>query len=163
MHSKVQLNRKQLTRASKEMAFANNDTVQKRKNAQRIYKGSTNSATRAAAKKTLEIETERNREITELENIFLDALKKIKSPAELDNEKRTKAKTAKAESERVKRDIKKLNASGKKIDVELSELEIKIIIASLKRSESAVKKGKINATGKEYLYRLIKDFEGLIK
>ena len=52
--SKVQLNRKQLTRASKEMAFANNDTVQKRKNAQRIYKGSTNSATRAAAKKISE-------------------------------------------------------------------------------------------------------------
>lgn len=161
--SKVQLNRKQLTRVSKEMAFANNDTVQKRKNAQRIYKGSTNSATRAAAKKTLEIETERNREITELENIFLAALKKIKSPAELEADKRIKAKTAKDESERVKRDIKKLNASGKKIDVELSELEIKIIIASLKRSESAVKKGKINATGKEYLYRLIKDFEGLIR
>lgn len=161
--AKVKLNEKQLKRASKEMEFANNDTIQKRKNAQRIYKGSTKRATRAAAKKTLEAETVRNREITELENIFLDALKKIKSPAELEADKRAKAKTAKAESERVKNDIKKLNAAGKKIDVELSELEIKIIIASLKRSESAVKKGKINATGKEYLMRLIKDFEGLIK
>ena len=161
--AKVKLNEKQLLRASKEMAFANSDTIQKRKNAQRIYKGSTKKATRAAAKKTLEAETVRNREITELENIFLEALKKIKSPAELEADKRAKAKTAKAESERVKNDIKKLNAAGKKIDVELSELEIKIIIASLRRSESAVKKGKINATGKEYLIRLIKDFEGLIK
>lgn len=161
--AKVKLNEKQLRRASKEMEFANNDTIQKRKNAQRIYKGSTKRTTRAAAKKTLEAETVRNREITELENIFLEALKKIKSPAELEADKRAKAKTAKAESERVKNDIKKLNAAGKKIYVELSELEIKIIIASLKRSESAVKKGKINATGKEYLIRLIKDFEGLIK
>jgi len=161
--AKVKLNEKQLLRASKEMAFANGDTIQKRKNAQRIFKGSTKKATRDAAKKTLEAETVRNREITELENIFLEALKKIKSPAELEADKRAKAKTAKAESERVKNDVKKLNASGKKIDVELSELEIKIIIASLRRSESAVKKGKINATGKEYLMRLIKDFEGLIK
>jgi hypothetical protein len=161
--SKVKLNEKQLIRASKEMAFANNDTIQKRKNAQRIYKGSKKKATRDAAKKTLEVETVRNREITELENIFLEALKKIKSPAEMEADKRAKAKTAKSESERVKNDIKKLNAAGKKIDVELSELEIKIIIASLRRSESAVKKGKINATGKEYLMRLIKDFEGLIK
>lgn len=161
--AKVKLNEKQLLRASKEMAFANGDTIQKRKNAQRIFNGSTKKATRDAAKKTLEAETVRNREITELENIFLEALKKIKSPAELEAEKRAKAKTAKDESERVKNDIKKLNAAGKKIDVELSELEIKIIIASLRRSESAVKKGKINATGKEYLMRLIKDFEGLIK
>lgn len=160
--AKVKLNEKQLIRASKEMAFANNDTIQKRKNAQRIYKGSTKKETRDAAKKTLESETVRNREITELENIFLEALKKIKSPAELEADKRTKAKTAKAESDRVKNDIKKLNASGKKIDVELSELEIKIIVASLKRSETAVKRGKINATGAEYLKRLIKDFENLI-
>lgn len=161
--AKVKLNEKQLLRASKEMSFANNDTIQKRKNAQRIFNGSTKKATRDAAKKTLDAEIVRNREITELENIFLEALKKIKSPEELEADKRAKAKTAKAESERVKNDIKKLNAAGKKIDVELSELEIKIIIASLKRSESAVKKGKINATGKEYLMRLIKDFEGLIK
>lgn len=161
--AKVKLNEMQLKRASKEMAFANNDTIQKRKNAQRIYKGTTKKATRATAKKTLEQETVRNREITELENIFLEALKKIKSPAELEADKREKQKKAKAESERVKNDIKKLNAAGKKIDVELSELEIKIIIASLRRSESAVKKGKINATGKEYLIRLIKDFEGLIR
>lgn len=161
--AKVKLNEKQLKRASKEMAFANNDTIQKRKNAQRIYKGSTKQTTRNAAKKTLEAETVRNREITELENIFLDALKSIKSPAELEADKRAKSAATKSETERVKRDINKLNASGKKIDVELSELEIKIIIASLRRSESAVKKGKINATGKEYLIRLIKDFEGLIK
>lgn len=161
--AKVKLNEKQLKRASKEMAFANNDTIQKRKNAQRIYKGSTKQTTRNAAKKTLEAETVRNREITELENIFLDALKKIKSPSELEADKRAKSDATKSETERVKRDIKKLNESGKKIDVELSELEIKIIIASLRRSESAVKKGKINATGKEYLIRLIKDFEGLIK
>ncbi len=160
--AKVKLNEKQLKRASKEMAFANNDTIQKRKNAQRIYKGSTKRTTRAAAKKTLEAETVRNREITELENIFLEALKKIKSPSELEADKRAKSAATKSETERVKRDIKKLNASGKKIDVELSELEIKIIVASLKRSENAVKRGKINATGAEYLKRLIKDFENLI-
>lgn len=118
---------------------------------------------KAGAKKIFEAESQRQKEIEELCNIFDAALKKIKSPAELEADKRAKAKTAKAESERVKNDIKKLNAAGKKIDVELSELEIKIIIASLRRSESAVKKGKINATGKEYLMRLIKDFEGLIK
>lgn len=160
--AKVKLNEKQLIRASKEMAFANNDTIQKRKNAQRIFKGSTKKETIDAAKKTLEAETVRNREITELENIFIEALKKIKSPAELEADKRAKSAATKSETERVKRDIKKLNASGKKIDVELSELEIKIIVASLKRSENAVKRGKINATGAEYLKRLIKDFENLI-
>lgn len=160
--AKVKLNEKQLIRASKEMAFANNDTIQKRKNAQRIFNGSTKKATRDAAKKTLEAETVRNREITELENIFIEALKKIKSPAELEAEKRAKSAATKSETERVKRDIKKLNASGKKIDVELSELEIKIIVASLKRSENAVNRGKINATGAEYLKQLIKDFENLI-
>lgn len=160
--AKVKLNEKQLIRASKEMAFANNDTIQKRKNAQRIFKGSTKKATIDAAKKTLEEETVRNREITELENIFIEALKKIKSPAELEADKRAKSAATKSETERVKRDIKKLNASGKKIDVELSELEIKLIIASLKRSENAIKRGKINATGAEYLKRLIKDFENLI-
>lgn len=160
--AKVKLNEKQLLRASKEMAFANGDTIQKRKNAQRIFKGSTKKETRDAAKKTLEAETVRNREITELENIFLEALKKIKSPAELEAEKRAKSAATKSETERVKRDINKLNASGKKIDVELSELEIKIIVASLKRSENAVKRGKINATGAEYLKQLIKDFENLI-
>lgn len=160
--AKVKLNEKQLIRASKEMAFANNDTIQKRKNAQRIFKGSTKKETIDAAKKTLEAETVRNREITELENIFIEALKKIKSPAELEADKRAKSAATKSETERVKRDIKKLNASGKKIDVELSELEIKLIIASLKRSKNAVKRGKINATGAEYLKRLIKDFENLI-
>lgn len=160
--AKVKLNEKQIKRGKLELEGGFKNASEKLSNAKKMM-FSGKREVKAAAKKTLKEQTERKNEIDELQKIFDKALKKIKSPAELEADKRTKSKTAKAESERVKRDIKKLNASGKKIDVELSELEIKIIIASLKRSESAVKKGKINATGKEYLYRLIKDFEGLIK
>ena len=160
--AKVKLSEKQLKVGQRELDGAYNASQQKKKNARRrIESGS--GKFKAGAKKIFEAESQRQKEIEELCKIFDTALKKIKSPAELEADKRAKAKTTKAESERVKNDIKKLNAAGKKIDVELSELEIKIIIASLKRSESAVKKGKINATGKEYLMRLIKDFEGLIK
>ena len=160
--AKVKLNEKQLKVGQRELDGAYNASQQKKKNARRMIESGSGKF-KAGAKKIFESESQRQKEIEELCNIFDAALKKIKSPSELEAEKKVKAKTAKAESERVKNDIKKLNAAGKKIDVELSELEIKIIIASLKRSESAVKKGKINATGKEYLYRLIKDFEGLIK
>lgn len=160
--AKVKLNEKQMKRGKLELEDGFKNASEKLSNAKKMM-FSGKREVKAAAKKTLKEQTERKNEIDELQKIFDRALKKIKSPAELEADKRIKAKTAKDESERVKRDIKKLNASGKKIDVELSELEIKIIIASLKRSESAVKKGKINATGKEYLYRLIKDFEGLIK
>lgn len=160
--AKVKLNEKQIKRGKFELEGGFKNASEKLSNAKKMM-FSGKREVKAEAKKTLKEQTERKNEIDELQKIFDNALKKIKSPAELEDDKRSKAKTAKAESERVKRDIKKLNASGKKIDVELSELEIKIIIASLKRSESAVKKGKINATGKEYLYRLIKDFEGLIK
>lgn len=160
--AKVQLNKKQIERGKKEFESGFANAREKLSNAKKMM-FSGKREVKAAAKKTLKEQSERQKEIDELQKIFEAALKKIKSPSELEAEKTVKAKTAKAESERVKNDIKKLNAAGKKIDVELSELEIKIIIASLKRSESAVKKGKINATGKEYLYRLIKDFEGLIK
>lgn len=160
--AKVKLNEKQLKRGKSELESGFKNASEKLSNAKKMM-FSGKREVKAAAKKTLKEQTERKNEIDELQKIFEKALKKIKSPAELEDDKRAKAKTAKAESERVKNDIKKLNAAGKKIDVELSELEIKIIIASLKRSESAVKKGKINATGKEYLMRLIKDFEGLIK
>ena len=160
--AKVKLNEKQLKRGKSELEGGFKNASEKLSNAKKMM-FSGKREVKAAAKKTLKEQTERKNEIDELQKIFEKALKKIKSPAELEADKRAKAKTAKAESERVKNDIKKLNAAGKKIDVELSELEIKIIIASLKRSESAVKKGKINATGKEYLMRLIKDFEGLIK
>lgn len=160
--AKLKLNEKQLKVGQRELDGAYNASQQKKKNARRMIESGSGKF-KAGAKKIFEAERLRQKEIEELCKIFDTALKKIKSPAELEADKRAKAKTAKAESERVKNDIKKLNAAGKKIDVELSELEIKIIIASLKRSESAVKKGKINATGKEYLMRLIKDFEGLIK
>jgi len=160
--AKVKLNEKQLKRGKSELEGGFKNASEKLSNAKKMM-FSGKREVKAAAKKTLKEQTERKNEIDELQRIFEKALKKIKSPAELEADKRAKAKTAKAESERVKNDIKKLNAAGKKIDVELSELEIKIIIASLRRSESAVKKGKINATGKEYLMRLIKDFEGLIK
>lgn len=160
--AKVKLNEKQLKVGQRELDGAYNASQQKKKNARRMIESGSGKF-KAGAKKIFEAESQRQKEIEELCNIFDAALKKIKSPAELEADKRAKAKTAKAESDRVKNDIKKLNAAGKKIDVELSELEIKIIIASLRRSESAVKKGKINATGKEYLMRLIKDFEGLIK
>lgn len=160
--AKVKLNEKQLKVGQRELDGAYNASQQKKKNARRMIESGSGKF-KAGAKKIFEAESQRQNEIEELCNIFAAALKKIKSPSELEAEKKVKAKTAKEESKRVKNDIKKLNAAGKKIDVELSELEIKIIIASLKRSESAVKKGKINATGKEYLYRLIKDFEGLIR
>lgn len=160
--AKVKLNEKQLKRGKSELEGGFKNASEKLSNAKKMM-FSGKREVKAAAKKTLKEQTERKNEIDELQKIFEKALKKIKSPEELEADKRAKAKTAKAESERVKNDIKKLNAAGKKIDVELSELEIKIIIASLRRSESAVKKGKINATGKEYLMRLIKDFEGLIK
>lgn len=160
--AKVKLNEKQLKRGKSELEGGFKNASEKLSNAKKMM-FSGKREVKAAAKKTLKEQTERKNEIDELQRIFEKALKSIKSPAELEADKRAKAKTAKAESERVKNDIKKLNAAGKKIDVELSELEIKIIIASLRRSESAVKKGKINATGKEYLMRLIKDFEGLIK
>lgn len=160
--AKVKLNEKQLKRGKSELEGGFKNASEKLSNAKKMM-FSGKREVKAAAKKTLKEQTERKNEIDELQKIFEKALKKIKSPAELEADKRAKAKTAKAESERVKNDIKKLNAAGKKIDVELSELEIKIIIASLRRSESAVKKGKINATGKEYLMRLIQDFEGLIK
>lgn len=160
--AKVKLNEKQLKVGQRELDGAYNASQQKKKNARRMIESGSGKF-KAGAKKIFEAESQRQKEIEELCNIFDAELKKIKSPSELAAEKTVKAKTAKAESDRVKNDIKKLNAAGKKIDVELSELEIKIIIASLKRSESAVKKGKINATGKEYLYRLIKDFEGLIR
>lgn len=160
--AKVKLSEKQLKVGQRELDGAYNASQQKKKNARRMIESGSGKF-KDGAKKIFEAESQRQKEIEELCNIFDAALKKIKSPEDLEADKRAKAKTAKAESERVKNDIKKLNAAGKKIDVELSELEIKIIIASLRRSESAVKKGKINATGKEYLMRLIKDFEGLIK
>lgn len=160
--AKVKLNEKQLKVGQRELDGAYNASQQKKKNARRMIESGSGKF-KAGAKKIFEAESQRQKEIEELCNIFDAALKNIKSPEELEADKRAKAKTVKAESDRVKNDIKKLNAAGKKIDVELSELEIKIIIASLRRSESAVKKGKINATGKEYLMRLIKDFEGLIK
>ena len=160
--AKVKLNEKQLKVGQRELDGAYNASQQKKKNARRMIESGSGKF-KAGAKKIFEAESQRQKEIEELCNIFDAALKNIKSPAELEADKRAKSAATKSETERVKRDINKLNASGKKIDVELSELEIKIIIASLRRSESAVKKGKINATGKEYLIRLIKDFEGLIK
>ena len=160
--TKVKLNEKQLKRGKKELESGLKNAGEKLTNAKRMMLSGKRKV-KAAAKKTLKAETERQKEIDELQKIFEKALKGIKSPSELEAERRVKIKDKKTESERVKRDIKKLNAAGKKIDVELSELEIKIIVASLKRSESAVKKGKINKTGEEYLIRLIKDFENLIK
>lgn len=159
--AKVKLNEKQLKVGQRELDGAYNASQQKKKNARRMIESGSGKF-KAGAKKIFEAESQRQKEIEELCNIFDAALKKIKSPAELEADKRAKSAATKSETERVKRDIKKLNASGKKIDVELSELEIKLIIASLKRSENAVKRGKINATGAEYLKRLIKDFENLI-
>lgn len=159
--AKVKLNEKQLKVGQRELDGAYNASQQKKKNARRMIESGSGKF-KAGAKKIFEAESQRQKEIEELCNIFDAALKKIKSPAELEADKRAKSAATKSETERVKRDIKKLNASGKKIDVELSELEIKIIVASLKRSETAVKRGKINATGAEYLKRLIKDFENLI-
>ena len=159
--AKVKLNEKQLKVGQRELDGAYNASQQKKNNARRMIESGSGKF-KAGAKKIFEAESQRQKEIEELCNIFDAALKKIKSPAELEAEKRAKSAATKSETERVKRDIKKLNASGKKIDVELSELEIKIIVASLKRSENAVKRGKINATGAEYLKQLIKDFENLI-
>lgn len=159
--AKVKLNEKQLKVGQRELDGAYNASQQKKKNARRMIESGSGKF-KAGAKKIFEAESQRQKEIEELCNIFDAALKKIKSPAELEADKLAKSAATKSETERVKRDIKKLNASGKKIDVELSELEIKIIVASLKRSENAVKRGKINATGAEYLKRLIKDFENLI-
>ncbi len=159
--AKVILNEKQLKVGQRELDGAYNASQQKKKNARRMIESGSGKF-KAGAKKIFEAESQRQKEIEELCNIFDAALKKIKSPAELEADRRAKSAATKSETERVKRDIKKLNASGKKIDVELSELEIKIIVASLKRSENAVKRGKINATGAEYLKRLIKDFENLI-
>lgn len=159
--AKVKLNEKQLKVGQRELDGAYNASQQKKSNARRMIESGSGKF-KAGAKKIFEAESQRQKEIEELCNIFDEALKKIKSPAELEAEKRAKSAATKSETERVKRDINKLNASGKKIDVELSELEIKIIVASLKRSENAVKRGKINATGAEYLKQLIKDFENLI-
>lgn len=159
--AKVKLNEKQLKVGQRELDGAYNASQQKKKNARRMIESGSGKF-KAGAKKIFEAESQRQKEIEELCNIFDAALKKIKSPAELEADQLAKSAATKSETERVKRDIKKLNASGKKIDVELSELEIKIIVASLKRSENAVKRGKINATGAEYLKRLIKDFENLI-
>lgn len=159
--AKVKLNEKQLKVGQRELDGAYNASQQKKNNARRMIESGSGKF-KAGAKKIFEAESQRQKEIEELCNIFDAALKKIKSPEELEADKRAKSAMTKTETERVKRDIKKLNASGKKIDVELSELEIKIIVASLKRSENAVKRGKINATGAEYLKQLIKDFENLI-
>ena len=159
--AKVKLSEKQLKRGKSELEGGFKNASEKLSNAKKMM-FSGKREVKAAAKKTLKEQTERKNEIDELQKIFENALKSIKSPAELEADKRAKSAATKSETERVKRDIKKLNAAGKKIDVELSELEIKIIVASLKRSENAVKRGKINATGAEYLKRLIKDFENLI-
>lgn len=159
--AKVKLNEKQLKVGQRELDGAYNASQQKKNNARRMIESGSGKF-KAGAKKIFEAESQRQKEIEELCNIFDAALKKIKSPEDLEADKRAKSAATKTETERVKRDIKKLNASGKKIDVELSELEIKIIVASLKRSENAVKRGKINATGAEYLKQLIKDFENLI-
>lgn len=159
--AKVKLSEKQLKRGKSELEGGFKNASEKLSNAKKMM-FSGKREVKAAAKKTLKEQTERKNEIDELQKIFEKALKSIKSPAELETDKRAKSAATKSETERVKRDIKKLNAAGKKIDVELSELEIKIIVASLKRSENAVKRGKINATGAEYLKRLIKDFENLI-
>lgn len=159
--AKVKLSEKQLKRGKSELEGGFKNASEKLSNAKKMM-FSGKREVKAAAKKTLNEQTERKNEIDELQKIFEKALKSIKSPAELEADKRAKSAATKSETERVKRDIKKLNAAGKKIDVELSELEIKIIVASLKRSENAVKRGKINATGAEYLKRLIKDFENLI-
>lgn len=159
--AKVKLNEKQLKVGQRELDGAYNASQQKKKNARRMIESGSGKF-KDGAKKIFEAESQRQKEIEELCNIFDAALKKIKSPEELEADKRAKSAATKTETERVKRDIKKLNASDKKIDVELSELEIKIIVASLKRSENAVKRGKINATGAEYLKQLIKDFENLI-
>lgn len=159
--AKLLLNEKQIKRGKSELEGGFKNASEKLSNAKKMmYSGK--REVKAAAKKTLKEQTERKNEIDELQKIFEKALKSIKSPDELEADKRAKSAATKTETERVKRDIKKLNASGKKIDVELSELEIKIIVASLKRSENAVKRGKINATGAEYLKQLIKDFENLI-
>lgn len=159
--AKVKLSEKQLKRGKSELEGGFKNASEKLSNAKKMM-FSGKREVKAAAKKTLKEQTERKNEIDELQKIFEKALKSIKSPAELEADKRAKSAATKSETERVKRDIKKLNAAGKKIDVELYELEIKIIVASLKRSETAVKRGKINATGAEYLKRLIKDFENLI-
>jgi hypothetical protein len=159
--AKVKLSEKQLKRGKSELEGGFKNASEKLSNAKKMM-FSGKREVKAAAKKTLKEQTERKNEIDELQKIFEKALKSIKSTAELEADKRAKSAATKSETERVKRDIKKLNAAGKKIDVELSELEIKIIVASLKRSENAVKRGKINATGAEYLKRLIKDFENLI-
>lgn len=159
--AKVKLNEKQLKVGQRELDGAYNASQHKKNNARRMIESGSGKF-KAGAKKIFEAESQRQKEIEELCNIFDAALKKIKSPEDLEADKRAKSAATKTETERVKRDIKKLNASGKKIDVELSELEIKIIVASLKRSENAVKRGKINATGAEYLKQLIKDFENLI-
>ncbi len=159
--AKILLNEKQIKRGKSELEGGFKNASEKLSNAKKMM-FSGKREVKAAAKKTLKEQSKRKNEIDELQKIFEKALKSVKSPAELEADKKAKSSATKSETERVKRDIKKLNASGKKIDVELSELEIKLIIASLKRSENAVKRGKINATGAEYLKRLIKDFEKLL-